>query len=210
MGGRPRFHLNVIGPFYVEDGCCTLCGVPSTEAPDLFAEAERHCYVRRQPTTPEELERMLSVINCAELNCIRYSGDEPEILEQLALLGQAGVCDSMPPHIAALRRDHVSFELTSPFRACDILAELVFLLQARGLALPVSGLAGDADRATLAFTWASEPLVLERAYPAGRWLMRGAWGNLHFWLATLPGCTDIRWYSRAQWEAGGAWHAAPW
>ncbi|MBZ5709265.1 ferredoxin [Nannocystis pusilla] len=184
--------------------------MPDTEAPDLFAAAESHCYVRRQPTTPEELERMLSAISCAEFNCIRYAGDDPAILEQLALFGEAAVCDSMPPHIAALRRDHVSFELTSPSGARDILARLVDLLQVRGVALPVSELAGDADRATLACTWSSELLVLERVHPRGRWLLRGAWGELHSWLATLPDCTDIRWYSRGQWEAGGAWHAAPW
>jgi len=210
MAARRRFHLNVIGPFYVEDGCCTLCGVPDTEAPDLFAEAEGHCYVHRQPNTSEELEQMLSAIGCAELGCIRYAGDDPAILEQLVLLGEAAVCDSMPPHIAALRRDHVSFELVSPSGAHGILARLVDHLQERGPALPVSAPAGDANRATLVYAWSSEPLVLERVHPGGRWLMRSAWGGLHFWLATLHDCNDIRWYSRGQWEAGGTWYATPW
>ena len=210
MATRRRFHLNVVGPFYVEDGCCTLCGVPDTEAPDLFAEAEGHCYVHRQPNTSGELERMLSAISCAELGCIRYAGDDPAILEQLALLGEAAICDSMPLHIAALRRDHVSFELASPPAARDILARLVDHLMPRGLALSEYALAGDTVRATLASARSSEQLVLEQVHPGGRWLLRGAWGSLHPWLATLHGCTDIRWYSRGQWEAGGNWHATPW
>mgnify|MGYP000125442163 CR=1 FL=1 len=210
MADRRRFHLNVIGPFYVEDGCCTLCGVPDAEAPDLFAEAEGHCYVRRQPGTSEEIERMLSAIGCAELGCIRYAGDDPTILERLALVGEAAVCDSMPPHIAALRRDHVSFALGSPSGARGILARLVDHLRERGPALPAPKLTGDADRATLADVWPPEPLVLERVHPGDRWLLRGAWGGLHLWLATLPGCSDVRWYSRGAWEAGGASYASPW
>ena len=33
---RTSYRLNVIGPFYVEDGCCTLCAVPDAIAPELF------------------------------------------------------------------------------------------------------------------------------------------------------------------------------
>jgi len=34
---KPRpYRLNVIGDFYVEEGCCTLYGVPESIAPDLF------------------------------------------------------------------------------------------------------------------------------------------------------------------------------
>ena len=41
-GGEPmaqdnRPHpMNVPGPFYVLNGCCTACDVPVSEAPDLF------------------------------------------------------------------------------------------------------------------------------------------------------------------------------
>src|SRR5262249_35562240 len=70
---------NVPGDFYVEDGCCTLCDMPRTEAPDLFAICDdpagyQHCFVAKQPETPQELERMLGAIECAELDCIRYRG----------------------------------------------------------------------------------------------------------------------------------------
>ncbi|MGH7135886.1 MAG: hypothetical protein ACREHD_09110, partial [Pirellulales bacterium] len=41
---------NAPGPFYVLHGCCTSCGAPIAEAPELFAyDSENHCYVRRQP-----------------------------------------------------------------------------------------------------------------------------------------------------------------
>ncbi len=45
---RMPFPKNVPGDFYVEDGCCTSCGMPTTEAPELFAYApDGHCYVRQ-------------------------------------------------------------------------------------------------------------------------------------------------------------------
>jgi hypothetical protein len=57
---------NVPGDFYVEDGCCTMCEVPFAEAPDLFGSVQdprgyTHCYVKRQPETPDELDQMVSV-----------------------------------------------------------------------------------------------------------------------------------------------------
>lgn len=73
MGDRTPHRLNVLGPFYVEDGCCTACAMPEHEAPELFAwDDAHHCYVKKQPTTPEELGHMLSAIACADLGCIRY------------------------------------------------------------------------------------------------------------------------------------------
>lgn len=65
-----RHPNNAIGDFYVEDRCCTLCGVPET-APALFEidyERQRHCWVKRQPTNVAELDEMLDVIASAELS----------------------------------------------------------------------------------------------------------------------------------------------
>jgi len=54
-----RYHLNVVGPFYVEDGCCTLCGVPESEAPGLFGSDNMQCFVKKQPETSGQLAAML-------------------------------------------------------------------------------------------------------------------------------------------------------
>lgn len=95
MAGYRRYHLNVLGPFYVVDGCCMMCGVPyDTEAPALFGvDGEEHCYVKKQPSTPEELESMLNAIRVAEAKCIRYGGHDPSVLAALEDAGEADVCD---------------------------------------------------------------------------------------------------------------------
>jgi hypothetical protein len=73
--------LNVVGPFYVVDGCCTACGVPESEAPQLFAwDDSVHCYVRKQPAGPDELRQMVGAIANAELRCIRYRGRDQDVL----------------------------------------------------------------------------------------------------------------------------------
>jgi hypothetical protein len=43
-----------------------MCEVPFAEAPDLFGSVQdpkgyTHCYVKRQPETPDELDQMVSV-----------------------------------------------------------------------------------------------------------------------------------------------------
>jgi hypothetical protein len=90
--------VNVVGDFYVEDGCCTMCGVPyENEAPELFGvDGEEHCFVKKQPANPVELERMLNAIKGAELKCIRYAGRDAKILEDLKAANEVDVCDHRP------------------------------------------------------------------------------------------------------------------
>lgn len=96
-----RYALNVVGPFYVEDGCCTSCGVPHMIAPELFSEIEQdHCFVKRQPETVVETDAMLEVIAVADLQCVRYGGSDPTIRRRLAEAGEAEQCD-LPPVDAA-------------------------------------------------------------------------------------------------------------
>jgi hypothetical protein len=78
-----------------------MCGVPFAEAPDLFGTVEdpneyEHCFVRRQPVSPVELDQMVSAIRCAELQCIRYRGSDREIQLRLIGDGQGAICDGLP------------------------------------------------------------------------------------------------------------------
>lgn len=102
---------NAAGPFYVEHGCCTACDVPMVEAPELFEyDAENHCFVSQQPQTNEEVTRAIGAAWCAELQCIRYRGDDPEILRRFAELDLRLLCDVEPPaHIVPLIRNHATF-----------------------------------------------------------------------------------------------------
>ena len=68
MDAHPR---NVPGEFYVENGCCTLCGVPWHIAPELFRYDDTGCWVARQPANADERSKMLKVIDTQELDCIR-------------------------------------------------------------------------------------------------------------------------------------------
>lgn len=92
---------NVPGDFYVEDGCCTMCEMPLAEAPELFGACQDpkgypHCYVKRQPETPAELDHMVGAIRCAELRCIRYRGTDRLIQLRLVGLDEGFVCDGLP------------------------------------------------------------------------------------------------------------------
>lgn len=97
-GSRPRYERNVPGDFYVEHDCCTLCGVPVFEAPELFAEDSEQCYVTCQPQTPAALGRMLHTIRMADLGCIRYAGSDPAVVKalhdagEMSAVDRAGVC----------------------------------------------------------------------------------------------------------------------
>jgi hypothetical protein len=98
MQVRKPHRLNVVGDFYVENGCCTACGVPELEAPALFAwDQEHQCYVSKQPSNPDEVRGMLNAIACADLRCIRYRGRDPALLKALVDMGEVGQCDHPGP-----------------------------------------------------------------------------------------------------------------
>ena len=95
---REPYPENVDGDFYVESGCCTCCDVPMVEAPQLFKYSEAteymHCCVSKQPTNDADLTNMLTVISCSEFRCVRYRGDDPEVLRRLKDAGNDDCCDA--------------------------------------------------------------------------------------------------------------------
>lgn len=89
--------MNVPGDFYVEDGCCTSCNMPFTEAPELFGSADGeldgHCFVRKQPESTAELSRMLMAMAVSDLGCTRYKGKNRTIQIRLVEAGEGPQCD---------------------------------------------------------------------------------------------------------------------
>ncbi|MBA3459212.1 MAG: GNAT family N-acetyltransferase [Deltaproteobacteria bacterium] len=80
------------GDFYVAPNCCTRCGVPPVHAPALFRDGEAACYVAKQPNT-DELPDMLEVMHYQEFDCVRYRGNDPEVLVQITKRGLRSLVD---------------------------------------------------------------------------------------------------------------------
>jgi hypothetical protein len=62
------------------------CGVPHVLAPELMDctdEKYWHCFWKRQPVTPKELDQAIAVLLTQELGCHKYTGTDPEILRRL-------------------------------------------------------------------------------------------------------------------------------
>jgi hypothetical protein len=88
--------------FYVQEECCTSCGVPQSIAPELVGwrrddgEITEQCYWIRQPANADELTAVVKIIHAQELGCHRYAGNDPEILRRLP----AQECDVIRPDLA--------------------------------------------------------------------------------------------------------------
>jgi hypothetical protein len=89
MASPPKFTphpKSAPGDFYVVNGECLACGVPHAVAPDLVGWADEklsHCFWKKQPETPAELERAFAVLEAQELECHRYAGTDPAILNRV-------------------------------------------------------------------------------------------------------------------------------
>jgi hypothetical protein len=93
----PPCPKNAPGDFYIEDESCINCDAPHHAAPDLIAYDEAgdypHCYFKRQPEAPDEVERavMACVVSC--VRAVRYGGKNPKILKRLREHGSPDSCD---------------------------------------------------------------------------------------------------------------------
>lgn len=93
-----RYPLNAAGDFYVADGMCIACTAPEHEAPELlghdhFSHAGYHCFFKRQPQTPEELNHAIMAVAVGCCRAVRYGGTDAAVLRRLAELGATEACD---------------------------------------------------------------------------------------------------------------------
>jgi len=217
MGEEERPHsMNVVGPFYVVDGCCTACGVPEATAPEMFAyDSATHCFVRRQPVSSAEFERALQVIRGQELGCVRYRGTDPVILRRLAEAGESALCDFPLVGLEPVLRNVVTFVAKSG--APPSLDE--FLEYTRNQ-LPGCGIrTRNVTGATLSLSWYEDnfrELVLKVLDDRSRqWMIShngplGVSEWLHQWLAGSSDVTDIRWLTEQEHRRGASGQGRPW
>lgn len=229
---------NAAGPFYVQYGCCTACDVPMSEAPDLFAYDEtHHCFVTRQPTTKQETDRMFRAVLGGEMECLRYRGNDLQIMRRMAELGLPHLSDTAPPsEIQPVVRDLVTFDTDSPDHAGLCVLELAemyrdWLLRSQSwrngpdetFHLRFMPLAGDSRNSTLTYSWCeSNQVAIEfRAVgkPDCRWVIHqysaaltGGCGislQIDDWLRSENHFCHIRWYTAEQWKRAGDWQDTP-
>jgi hypothetical protein len=92
---------NAPGDFYVQNEHCMACEAPHGEAPDLMAHDDEggysHCYFKRQPETPDEVERAVMACYVSCVRAVRYAGKNTKILKWFQELGSLDSCDVFSP-----------------------------------------------------------------------------------------------------------------
>jgi hypothetical protein len=198
---------------------------PHVVAPGVMGMDERsgHCFIARQPVDDAEVYQALRAIGVADLRCIRYGGADASILARLVAMGEASVCDHVPPaEVDASPRTHlaVAAELADAWQVAAAVREAL----ARGGhgVLKPGDLRGEGDAVVLGFSWAGfrADSLRVAAVPGrpGRWVVwPGEETAASFPLSmTLDDSlrddgrfSDPRWYTAAEWRAGGE-GGSPW
>ncbi len=79
-----RHPLNAEGDFFVEYDTCLACDAPRSEAPELMDyDQNGHCYFKRQPQNPEELDHAVNAVRVSCIEAVLYEGNDPEILRKI-------------------------------------------------------------------------------------------------------------------------------
>jgi len=77
--------------------------MPTTAAPELFAYApDGHCYVRRQPTSANDMWAMIGAFSVQDIGCIRYKGKNRVVQIRLIGAGEGDQCDHLPSDLESL------------------------------------------------------------------------------------------------------------
>lgn len=207
---RKPYAANVPGPFYVVDGCCTMCGVPQSIAPRLFGDDRVQCFVKRQPATDEELWQMLQVVRTQEFDCVRYGGDDENISNRIAEAGEADKCDAVQSRLEPVLRNVVAFSTTqAPVELLARLERSLGSLRYRFTALEVTP-----RGARFAVAWFEDDFheVEVRSGGNTRWLRHtgpvALSEMIDDWLRA-SGCADARWYSDEELRQGNPGRERP-
>lgn len=84
---------SVAGDFYAEKDSCIQCGAPQEVAPDLVGQAEDgSCIWKKQPQTPEEVDRAINVLNASCRDAHRYAGTDAAVMSRVQ---EPGLCDNL-------------------------------------------------------------------------------------------------------------------
>lgn len=231
MSERRRTPLNVVGPFYVEADCCTACGAPEAEAPDLirFDDAHGSCYFHRQPVGPDETFRAIRALSVCCVNAVRYGGADPEILSRLARLRCASQCDTPAPQptepspsIATFA--HATLPSGDKRHARSLVDTVAAGMKSLAPWLQLSPVTVHwSGRVGFHYTWTPTVSgVYVDLRPSndgpGRWALLTtqpdqraptALRDLHDTLTAIAEINDIRWFTRHDWNRRVRWGRFP-
>jgi hypothetical protein len=77
--------------FYIIEELCLTCRTPEAVAPTLVGfhddpdAGKSHCYLRKQPTTAEEVELAIKAVESCCCGAYGYRGFNPEVRRKLGL-----------------------------------------------------------------------------------------------------------------------------
>ena len=220
---------NAPGPFYVENECCMFCMAPHAHAPTLmgFDDLDKHCFVRQQPQTDEEIYRAILAVRSSEFQCLRYRGHDPDILRRLAEIGVGEACYYPLPTSEPILRNHVTFAATFTDEALHIATafrDYILSQNSEYVKFKVTHPKRKGKGVAFAFSWFEDHFYtvnVEREEPqTSRWLVHhspiwevgsvGVTLMIDDWLRSDTRFSDFRWYASDVWDrARDVWQERP-
>lgn len=221
---------NAPGPFYIENGCCITCLAPHAQAPELmgFDDMEGHCFVAHQPQTEEELYRTIRAAWSSEVQCLRYKGNDPDIIRRLVEIGEGDTCDlPLPTNAVPILRNHVTFESDSAIDVWEVAMSFrnyIVSENSEHVRFKIVGPKRQGKVVRIDYAWYEDryyTVNIERGELAtDRWLVHHSqvWeaGSVSVslmiddWLRSDARFSDFRWYASDGWNVvGGDWQERP-
>ncbi len=224
-----RDSLNAPGDFYVEDGVCMTCMAPHQEAPQCmgFDESRNHCFIRKQPSTDEEVDRAIRAVFSSCIGAIRYGGNDSKILRRLGEMGAWDRCDNtLPEPIQEKVRPFATFHYkTGDSNSARELLEMLkrFLVRPENdLSTSIEEMASgwsflyrwwrdvEGVTVTVKSVDGKEPRLLLSIGGPTTQAYSSTSIRLDDFIKQNAECSSVRWYTAQEWESGGlVWQVLP-
>ena len=231
MSDKPKpYPKNVEGDFYVEDGCCMTCMVPEVHAPTLmgFDEANTHCFIAKQPTNEDEVYQAIKATWAAEVQCIRYAGENLQILRRIAEAGVADSCDNkyLIREIKPLLRNHTTFEypeIQSELEIANQFKEFILRKSTEYLHYKATKITSDKSGVTFALSWYEDnyySVWFNRIGASDTWHIfhspdyekigsRELSLMIDEWISSNKKLANIKWFTNTGWNKSSEWQETP-
>jgi hypothetical protein len=165
---------------------------------------------------------MLRTVRSAELECIRYRGEDADVLRRLAEGGRAHLSDI---HISGIERvsyDRVTFDVVdaldetlSPKQLAELFQKYLRSVGSEYLSHKFTRLTDSPTGASFSYSWFEDNFHAVDFFllrlPDCRWLVVSDMSFMvHDWLTYGDRFGNIRWYTEQQWNTSRDWQETPW
>lgn len=183
-------------------------------------EDSYHCYFSRQPENESELYKAIQAVWASDVQCLRYAGEDRDILRRLAEIDSREACDhaDLVLDVSAIVRNHVTFaagHISQAYELANAFYEYLIDDNQGNKDLRLSKIRKSWGAITFSYSWYRDvkPYSFWFEKFENRWHIyhaknvltvasRSMSVGIENWLQRDNRFSDLKWFTESEWRTG--------